>query len=103
MRNAKVEQTRLALEAEFEAKRPKPNKNNQKYLPKDYKGPVTGYYEQVNRYLDTKKERAELSIKKLDATPQITKYPVKRDQSGEETSVERRLLRKGQEYQTKRA
>ena len=42
-------------------------------MPKDYKGPVTGYYEQVNKYFD--KKRDLMNGVKVDAIPKINDYP----------------------------
>jgi len=65
-------------------------------LPKDYKGPISGYYERVNSFFEKKRQLHEESMRKEKSIPRINK---RNDNSEEQyVPVEERLLQKGQEY-----
>lgn len=76
------------------------HKANDKKLPKNYEGPVSGYYNRVNKFFEKKKSNMETSQKKLNAVPSINKKRSKSRESAEikDISIEERLLKKGEEY-----
>ena len=86
LRDAKVEEKRhQKIELEREKSQTRTiNAESSKYLPADYKGPISGYYEQVNRYFDRKNEHQEKGIAhaKQLSVPQINKS-LKRDVSAD--------------------
>ena len=104
IRDAKVEQQR-ANKQQLDRIQSTPKINpSSKYLPQNYKGPVRGYYEQVGKYFEKKQKDKERGEHVEEATPRINRG-VSKDRSKERDageSVEARLLRKGEEYKTKR-
>lgn len=111
LRDAKIEQKRaIAINEEKRKKEIKLSANSQKILPANYKGPLSGYYEQVGKYFEKKNDYEKRSKSKLNATPQINKLPtsksqtrtVKEEDIEENLPVEKRLIKKGEEYKNKK-
>jgi hypothetical protein len=75
----------------------KPKINNFN-LPSGYKGPIKGYYDKVNRFFAKKEFIHQLGKLKPKGVPKINETQVLHV----EGVVEDRLLRKGEEYKTKR-
>ena len=67
-------------------------------LPSGYKGPISGYYEKVNRHFAKKEFINQISKLKPRGVPKINETII----VAEEGAVEERLMRKGEEYKTKR-
>ena len=73
----------------------------EKYLPKDYKGPVSGYYDSVGKYFGSKLQQQNL---KLTQEQIIGRPEINQDLAIDLSEpVEERLLRKGKEYKSNRA
>jgi hypothetical protein len=96
VRDAKIEEARKLIEQkEADLFKPKINKT---HLPEGYKGPITGYYDKVNRYFGKKELLNHIGNQKPLGVPRINDQA----QTLQSGSVEDRLLRKGEEYKSKR-
>ena len=61
IRDAKVDERREQLRAQERVMSQSRNVSaeTKKFLPNDYKGPISGYYQQVNRYFEKKNQNQE--------------------------------------------
>lgn len=102
VRDAKIEQARIAATAPKQQKLV--SENSEQYLPKGYKGPIRGYYEQVGRYFELKQLQRQLKAisEQPPGRPSILNFALT-DESYETTLVEDRLMKKGLEYRSNRA
>jgi len=69
VRNAKIEEARKVIEQK-EAAFFKP-KINKTHLPEGYKGPITGYYDKINRYFGKRELLNHISKQKPMGVPKI--------------------------------
>ena len=95
-RNAKVEEARKKIwsqEGDY-----KPQINTSK-TPANYKGPVSGYYDKINKYFGKKEVYNFIGKQKPRGIPKINDTTTDQQPQG---TVEDRLLNKGEEYKSKR-
>eukprot|EP00347_Sterkiella_histriomuscorum_P008173 403346103 len=74
LRDAKIQQAKVMQETKILEDSKPVHQANSKMMPDDYKGVVSGYYDQVNKFFEKKRIYMEIANTKPEAKPQINNY-----------------------------
>eukprot|EP00347_Sterkiella_histriomuscorum_P002017 403369793 len=74
LRDAKIQQAKVMQETKILEDSKPVHQANSKMMPDDYKGVVSGYYDQVNKFFEKKRIYMEIANTKPEARPQINNY-----------------------------